>query len=573
MGRHSSRITDSLLKPLVRLRLFLTFPLLLLVPAPLWSQPEQPRYDVLIKGGTIYDGTGGSPLRADVGVQGDRIVAIGILEPERARAVLDASGLAVAPGFINMLSWSTVSLIADGRSQSDIRQGVTTEIFGEGTSMGPLNDTMKREMIAAQTDFTFEISWTTLAEYLTYLEKRGISPNVASFIGAATIRTHVLGRDDVQPTPAQLEDMRRLVEAEMKAGALGIGSALIYAPGTYARTEELIELCKVAATHQGKYISHVRDEGQGVVEAVEELIRIGREGGLPAEIYHVKTFGPKNWVRTNWVIAAVDKARRGGLRITANMYLYTASSTGLSSLIPSWAHSGGSPALYQRLQDGDARAKIAREMRARGPLLRTLFVRFRSEKLRPLIGKTLEEVAAMRGRDEVDTILDLVREDRSPIGAVFFGMDEDSLKKFLRQPWVSIGSDGASLAPEGMFLKASTHPRSYGNFARLLGKYVRDEKVITLQEAVRRLTGLPAGNLGLDRRGLIKEGMFADVVVFDPATIADRATYDDPHQYSIGVKHVLVNGVQVLKDGEHTGAKPGRALWGPGKVNERREGP
>ena len=541
--------------------------LLLLLTAAPSTAAEAPIYDVLIRGGTVYDGSGGAPVRADVGIRGDRIVAIGALEAGGARSVVDAGGLAVAPGFINMLSWSTVSLIADGRSQSDIRQGVTTEILGEGTSMGPLNAEMKRRMIAAQTDFAYEIPWTTLAEYLSYLERRGISPNVASFIGAATIRTHVLGLEEVQPTPGQLDEMRRLVEAEMRAGALGIGAALIYAPGTYARTEELIELCKVAARYQGTYISHVRDEGPRVVEAVEELIRISREGGLPAEIYHIKTFGPKNWARTDAVIAAVDKARQSGLRITANMYLYTASSTGLSAQIPSWAHSGGNPALYQRLQDPDARARIAREMRARGPMARTLFVRFRSETLRPLIGKTLEEVARERGRDEVDTVLDLVLEDRSPIGAVFFGMDEASLEKFLRQPWVSIGSDAPSLAPEGVFLKASTHPRAYGNVARLLGRYVRERKVITPEEAVRRLSGLPAANLGLDRRGLIREGMYADIVVFDPSTIADRATYEDPHQYAIGVKHVFVNGAQVLKDGQHTGATPGRALWGPGKTN------
>jgi N-acyl-D-amino-acid deacylase len=541
--------------------------LLLLAPATLGSQPEPPHYDVLISGGTVYDGTGGEPVHADVGIQGDHIVAIGALEPARARVVVNAHHLSVAPGFINMLSWATVSLIADGRSQSDIRQGVTTEIFGEGISMGPLTEAMKREIIAAQTDISYPIPWTTLAEYLMYLEHRGISPNVASFIGAATIRTHVLGQEDVQPTSAQLEAMRRLVEAEMRAGALGIGSALIYAPGTYARTEELIELCKVAARYRGKYISHIRDEGPRIVDAVDELLRISREAGLPAEIYHMKTSGPKNWSKTDQVIGMVEQARRQGLPITANMYLYTASSTGLSARIPSWAHSGGNTALFRRLQYPDTRERIAREMRASGPMVRTLFVRFRSERLRPLIGKTLEEVAAMRGQDEVDTILDLVLEDRSSIGVIFFGMDEGSLRKILRQPWVSFGSDGASLAPEGAFLKASTHPRAYGNFARLLGRYVREEKILTLEEAVRRLSGLPATNLGLDRRGFLRAGMFADVVVFDPATIADRATYENPHQYAIGVKHVFVNGRQVLKDGEHTGATPGRALWGPGKVN------
>jgi N-acyl-D-amino-acid deacylase len=541
--------------------------LLLLAPALLWSQADPHKFDFLIKDGAVYDGSGGAPIRADVGIRGDRIVAIGKLEREQARTVVDASGLAVAPGFINMLSWSVVSLIADGRSQSEIRQGVTTEIFGEGTSMGPLNDKMRRRAIAAQTDFKYEIPWTTLAEYLAYLEKRGVSPNVASFIGAATIRTHVLGLEDVQPTPAQLEQMRELVRREMEAGALGIGSALVYAPGTYAKTEELIELCKVAAKYQGKYISHMRSEGQGIVQALEELIRISREAGLPAEIYHLKAAGAKNWDKMDQVISLVRKARRDGLKITANMYLYTAGSTGLSVVIPAWAHSGGNAALFKRLQDPATRAKIAKEMRARGAAAsRTLFVGFRSEKLRPLTGKTLEEVAAMRGEDPIDTILSLVVEDRSRIQVVFFNMNEDTLRKGLREPWVSIGSDGPSIAPEGVFLKTSTHPRTYGNVARLLGKYVREEKVLSLQEAVRRMTGLPATNLGLDHRGFIREGMFADVVVFDAATIADRATYEDPHQYSIGMKHVFVNGVQVLKDGEHTGARPGRALWGPGKV-------
>ena len=540
--------------------------LLLLVPAVPWSQPQPDRFDVLIKDGTVYDGSGSAPLEADVGIKGDRIAAIGKLEREQARMVIDARGLAVAPGFINMLSWSVVSLIADGRSQGDIRQGVTTEIFGEGTSMGPLNEEMRRRAIAGQTDIKYDISWTTLAEYLTHLEKRGVSPNVASFIGAATVRTHVLGLEDIQPTPAQMEEMRELVRREMEAGALGIGSALIYSPGTYARTEELIELCKVAAKYQGKYISHLRSEAQRLVEAVEELILISREAGLPGEIYHFKAAAEKNWDRIDRAIAAVEKARKEGLRITANMYLYTASATGLSAHIPSWAHSGGNTALFKRLQNPETRARIGKEMRARGRMPRTLLSGFRSEKLRPLIGKTVEEVARMRGEDEVETILNLVLEDRSRVSAVFFLMSDENIKTILRQPWVSLGSDGPSMAPEGVFLNTSTHPRSYGNFARLLGKYVREEKVISLAEAVRRMSGLPATNLGLDRRGFLKEGMFADVVIFDPAAIADRASYEKPHQYATGMKHVIVNGTQALKDGEHTGATPGRALWGPGKV-------
>ena len=537
--------------------------LLLMAPSP---ETAAPRFDVLIKGGTLYDGTGDPPRRADVGIIGDRIAAIGSLDTEPARLVVDATGLAVAPGFINMLSWSVESLIVDGRSQSEIRQGVTTEIFGEGSSMGPLNAEMKRRALADQTDFKYEIPWTTLAEYLIHLERRGVSPNVASFIGAATIRTHVVGRDDRPATAAEIEQMRELVRREMEAGALGIGTALIYAPGTYASTEEIIELCKIVAKYRGKYTSHVRSEGAKLVEAIQELIRISREAGLPAEIHHLKASGKQHWHKMDQVLALVEQARRDGLQITANMYLYTAGSTGLSSQIPAWAHSGGPAELYKRLQDRETRARIVKEMSARSPMARTLLVRFRSETLRPLIGKTLQEIAAARGTSEVDTLLDLVLEDRSRITAVFFTMNEENVKKQLSRPWVSIGSDGASMAPEGVFLTMSTHPRAYGNFARLLGKYVRDEKVLSLQEAVRRLAGLPATNLGLDRRGFLKQDMFADVVVFDPGAIADRATYENPHQYAVGMTHVFVNGVHVLRHGEHTGAKPGRALWGPGKI-------
>ncbi len=523
-------------------------------------------FDVLIHDGMVYDGTGNAPYVVDVGIRGDRIVALGKLDPKDASIVIDAKGRAVAPGFINMLSWSNESLIADGRSQGEIRQGVTLEVLGEGTSMGPLNPAMKKRALAAQNDITYPIEWTTLAEYLAWLEKRGISTNVASFIGAATIRTHVLGLEDVQPTPAQLEEMRALVRSEMKAGALGIGSALIYSPGTYAKTPELIELCREAAKYQGKYTSHVRDEGKGLVEAIEELIRISREAGIPAQIHHIKASGKSNWDKMDRALALVDEARERGAKVTANMYMYPASSTGLSAQIPSWAHSGGNEALFKRLQDRSERARIAREMRAHGPMSPTLLVNFRSQRLRALIGRMLSDVAKERGVDEVDALLDLVLEDRSRVGAVFFSMSEENLPKELKRLWVAISSDGASMAAEGVFLGESTHPRAYGNFARLLGKYVREDKVISLQEAVRRMTGLPAGNLGLEGRGLIKEGMYADIVVFDPATIADTATYENPHSYSVGMKHVFVNGVQVIKDGEHTGAKPGRAVWGPGKV-------
>jgi len=554
--------------------------LLLTIALPLVTAGQAPGtgdFDVLIKGGTVYDGTGRAPRRVDVAIKGDRIVAIGNLKSARARSEVDARGLAVAPGFINMLSWSTESLIVDGRSQGEVRQGVTTQIMGEGWSMGPLNDEMKRQMIKDQGDIKFDIEWTTLAEYLRYLERRGVSQNVASYVGATTVRMYVLGENDVQPTPAQLDVMRGLVRREMEAGALGIGSSLIYAPAFYAKTEELIELCKVAAKYKGKYISHMRNEANKLPEAVEELIRISREAGLPAEIYHLKAAGTQNWPKMNKVMAMVEAARRKGLKITADMYTYPAGSTGLNATLPPWALDGGYEALFKRLEDPATRQKIAEAVRTptdewenlyrnAGSPDRVLLVGFKTEKLKPLTGKTLAEVAKMRGKDPVETIMDLMLEDRSRVDAIYFQMSEENIKQQIRKPWVSFGSDGASMAPEGVFLKSSTHPRAYGNFARLLGKYVREEKVISLAEAVRRLTGLPATNLGLDRRGFLRTGMFADVVVFDPQTIADRATFENPHQYSVGVKHVFVNGGQVLKDGEHTGAKPGRALWGPGKI-------
>lgn len=535
-------------------------------------------FDVLIKGGTVYDGAGGEPRHLDVAIRGDRIVEIGTLRKARANTLVDATGLAVAPGFINMLSHSETSLIIDGRSMSELKQGVTTQIFGEG-SMGPLTLEMKARRIAQQGDIKYDITWTTLAEYLAYLEKRGISQNVASFIGAPTLREYVIGLQDKAATPEQLDKMRELVRQEMEAGALGITTALIYPPATFAKTEELIELSKVAAKYKGKYIAHIRSEADQLAEAVEETIRISREAGLPAEIYHLKASGRENWSKLDRVLAMIEEARRNGLQITADMYTYTAGATGLNSCMPPWVYDGGSDAAYRRLEDPETREKIAAAMRApsnswenlymlAGSPDRILLVGFKSEALKPLTGKTLADVARMRGKDPVETIMDLVLEDRSRIGTVYFMMDEENVKKQIRQPWVSFGSDAASMAPEGVFLKSSTHPRAYGNFARLLGKYVREEKVIPLTEAVRRLSGLPATNLGLDHRGFLEPGMFADVVVFDPDTITDVATYEKPQQYSVGVKHVFVNGVQVLRDGEHTGAKPGRALWGPGKTKQ-----
>ncbi len=542
--------------------------------APACSRPES--FEVIIRGGTVYDGTGAPGLRADVGIRGDRIAAVRDLSSATAATVVDATGLAVAPGFINMLSWSTESLLIDGRSQSEIRQGVTTEVMGEGDSMGPLSPEMKARRLKMQGDLKYDITWTTLAEYLQTLERRGISPNVASFVGATTIREHVVGLEDRAPTPEELDRMRALVRHEMEAGALGVGSSLIYAPAFYAKTDELIALCRVAAEYRGKYISHIRSEGARLLEAVDELITIAREAKIPAEIYHLKAAGEANWPKMDQVIAKVEQARREGLKITADMYTYPAGSTGLDAAMPPWVLDGGYEAAFKRLRDPATRRKIAKAIVtptdewenffvAAGSPDRILFVEFKSEALKPLTGKTLAEVAKLRGKPPEEVIMDLVLEDQSRVGTVYFLMSEDNIRKQIALPWVSFGSDAASMAPEEPFTRSSTHPRAYGNFARLLGKYVREERVIPLEEAIHRLSGLPATNLELEGRGFLKDGMFADVVVFDPATIADRATFERPHQYAVGVKHVFVNGVQVLKDGEHTGAKPGRALWGPGR--------
>ena len=567
-------------KIIIKIVVLLVIGLLLLgmlLPLTSCVAPEQaPEFDVVIRGGTVYDGSGSEPVRADVGLRGDQVVTVGDLSKSGAKVVVDAAGLAVAPGFVNMLSWSTESLLVDGRSQGELRQGVTTQIMGEGSSMGPLSPEMKLRIVSEQGDVKYPIEWTTLAEYLTYLERRGVSQNVASFVGATTIREHVVGLEDKQPSPEQLEEMRRLVRREMEAGALGVGSSLIYAPAFYAKTEELIELCKVAAEYKGKYISHMRSEGGRLTEAVEELIRISREANIPAEIYHLKAAGQENWPKMDRVVEMVEAARREGLKVTADMYTYPAGATGLNASLPPSALSGGYEALFKRIADPASREQIKQAMmtptsdweslyHAAGSPERILLVGFKSERLKPLTGKSLDAVAKERGRDPFDTILDLMLEDRSRVDTIYFLMSEENIRKQIKLPWVSFGSDEASQAPEGVFLKSNPHPRAYGNFARLLGKYVREEKVITLAEAVRRLSGLPAENLGLDRRGFIKPGMFADVVVFDPATIADRATFEQPHQYAVGVRHVFVNGTHVLKDGEHTGAKPGRALWGPGK--------
>ena len=545
-------------------RKFLSFSLMFLFSFTAIAQS----FDIQLKNCTIYDGTGGKPRHADVAITGDKIVAGGHLKNAQAKLIVDAKGLAVAPGFVNMLSHSYNSILQDGRSLGELRQGVTTQIFGEGASMGPLTEEMKKRRGIS--------NWTTLAEYLQYAEKKGISQNIASYIGATTIREYVIGLEDKKATPEQLAQMRELVRQEMEAGALGIGSSLIYAPAFYATTEELIEMCKVASQYQGKYISHMRSEGNQLIEGVQELLRIARAANIPAEIYHLKASGQANWAKMDQVVKLVEQARKDGLKITADMYTYTAGATGLNSTLPPWAMDGGLPELIKRLQDPATRQKIADEVRQpttdwenmwqlAGSPERILLVGFRNPALRQYIGKNIAEVAKLRGKDPIETIMDLIVEDRSRVDTVYFMMSEENIKKQLQLPWVSFGSDAASMAAEGTFLNSSTHPRAYGNFARLLGKYVRDEKVIPLEEAIRRLAALPAANLGLAQRGLLKAGYFADVVLFDPKTIADTATFEKPHQYAVGMKHVFLNGVQVLKDGEHTGNRSGRALWGPGK--------
>jgi N-acyl-D-amino-acid deacylase len=534
-----------------------------------------PRYDVVIRGGAVYDGSGGPAARVDVGIRGDQIAAIGDLSRASAELDIDASGLAVAPGFINMLSWATESLIQDPRSQSDIRQGVTLEVMGEGDSMGPLNAPMKKLMTELQGDIKYDISWTTLGEYLTFLEKRGISTNVASFVGATTVRIHELWYADREPTSDELDRMRKLVRDAMEEGALGVGSSLIYAPAFYAKTDELSALAREAGRYGGMYISHIRSEGNALLEAVDELIRIAREAKVPAEIYHLKAAGELNWPKLDRVIARIEAARAQGLQITADMYNYPAGATGLDAAMPPWVQEGGLREWIRRLKDPAIRARVMREMTtptneweslylAAGSPERVLLVAFKQEALKPLTGKTLAEVAKLRGKSPEETAIDLVIEDDSRVGTVYFLMSEDNIRKQLKLPWVSFDSDAESLAPEGVFLKSNPHPRAYGNVARLLGRYVRDEKVVTLEDAIRRLTSLPAANLKLDRRGALRIGHYADVVVFDPRTIQDHATFDKPHQYSTGMKHVFVNGVQVLKAGEHTGATPGRFVRGPG---------
>lgn len=541
--------------------------------------------DFVLQNGTIYDGSGTAPYQGDIAIQGDQIVALGAPGTLDGTTKIDVSGLAVAPGFINMLSWSVESLIYDGKSQSEIRQGVTLEVMGEGTSMGPLSEEMRADAtrgILGNRDIEYEIEWTTLGEYLEYLEKRGVSTNVASFVGSSTLRVHEVGYDDRPATPDELERMAELVRQAMREGAMGMSAALIYPPASYASTEELIALAKAVSEYDGMYITHLRSEGWFFVQAVEEMLRIAREANVWSEIYHLKAAGRANWSKMDEVIALVEKARADGLHITADMYMYPAGGTGLNACIPPWAHSGGDEAMLERLRDPETRAKIIKDMtthsddwenmwlEAEGPD-KILLAGFNKDELKPLTGKTLAEVAAMRGTEPIDTLIDLLLEDDGRIFTMYFTMSEDNIRKQVQLPWVSFDSDAESMAPEGAFLKSNPHPRAYGNFARVLGHYVRDEGLVTLEDAIHRLTTLPATNLKIKQRGALKPTYFADVVVFDPATIADRATFADPHQYSVGMKHVFVNGQQVLKDGEHTGAKPGRVVRGPGWTGHARQ--
>jgi len=539
--------------------------LALMVPTALLlaSACGKPEFDVVIRGGTLYDGSGGPPVVTDLAIDGDRIAAIGDLSDHGGRVEIDATGLAVAPGFINMLSWANESLIQDGRSLSDIRQGVTLEVMGEGTSMGPLNEAMKQEKVERQSDIEYDVTWTTLGEYLQHLEDRGISTNVASFVGAATVRIHEMGYEDRDPTPEELERMLKLVREAMEEGALGVGSSLPYIPAPFASTAELIALARVAAEHDGMYISHIRSEGDEILAAIEELVTIVREAGVRGEIYHLKVSHKRNWDRLDEVVGLIEAARAEGLPVTADIYTYHASSTGLNYDLPAWVKEGDHEERIERLKDPAVRERVIAETEMIPPE-DILLVSFRNEDLRHLTGKTLAEVAEMRGTSPVVTAMDLIVEDDSRIGTVRFTMSEDNIRRKIALPWVSFCSDSASMAPEAPFTNAQPHPRAYGSFARLLGKYVREEGILSLEAAIHRLTGLPAANLKLEGRGTLAPDFFADVVVFDPETVIDRATFEEPHQLATGVVHVFVNGEQVLRDGQHTGVTPGRFVKGPG---------
>jgi N-acyl-D-amino-acid deacylase len=533
---------------------------------------DRPVYDLVLRNGVIYDGSGGQPFRGDVAIKADRIRYVGPRAAGSGRTEIDVKGQAIAPGFINMLAHPEESLFADGRALSDLTQGVTLEVIGED-SMGPLNETMRKLMLARQSDIKYPVTWTTLGEYLETLEHRGIAPNVASFVGAATVRTYVLGEGDVQPTPQQLQQMRRLVHQAMEQGALGVTTALIYAPDTYARTPELIALAQESARCGGIYTAHMRSEGDRIDAALQETLDIAQASHAPAEIYHLKVSGRDNWGKLDGVIAQVERARASGIRISANMYTYTAGATGLDAAMPAWVQDGGLEAWIARLKDPSIRARVITEMRTLHPASwenlyaaagaeGTLLLAFKNPALKPLTGKTLAAVARERGVSPEDAAIDLVIEDGTRVGVAYFLMNEDNVRREVALPWVSFGSDEAGDAPEGVFLLSAAHPRAYGNFARVFAEYVRKDHVLTVQEAVRKLSALPADNLSLTQRGRLTAGNFADVVVFDPDNIQDHATFDRPHQLSTGVSYVLVNGKLALREGNATGAATGRVVRG-----------
>lgn len=548
--------------------------LLFLVPLFYYCSTEA-EVDVLIQNGNVYDGTGAPPYQGTVALKGDKIFYIGPPKFFTAKKIINATDKAVSPGFINMLSWGVETLIEEGKSQSDIRQGVTLEVFGEGMSWGPLNEELKAYMKKNQGDIKYDINWTTLGEYLQFLEDKGVSTNIASFIGATTLRINAVGYEDRKPNESELALMKNLVHQGMKEGAMGIGSSLIYAPAFYSSTEELIALCKVAAEYDGLYISHMRSEGNKLLESVDELLTIADQSGIRAEIYHLKQSGKKNWYKLDQVIQKIDSARAKGLEITTDMYTYIAGATGLDASMPPWVQEGGLDQWIARLKDPAIRKKVIKEMktdtdqwenlmRAAESSDKLILVGFKNDSLKYLTGKTLTEVAKMRGKSPEETALDLVIQDGSRVGTVYFLMTEENIKKQIKLPYMSFGSDAGTMSPEGVFSKNSTHPRAFGNFARLLGKYVREENVISLEEAIYKLTGLPASNLKIQNRGQLKKGYFADVVVFDPNEISDHATFENPMQYATGVNHVWVNGTHVLENGNHTGAYGGRFVKGPG---------
>jgi N-acyl-D-amino-acid deacylase len=533
-------------------------------------------HNIILRNGTIYDGTGAAPITGDVSIEGDKIAAIGNIGNVSGKQEFDLDGLAVAPGFINMLSWATESLIKDGRSMSDIKQGVTLEVMGEGWSMGPLSDEMKktRDAILSTGDIDYDIEWTSLGEYLEFLVRKGVSTNVASFVGSSTLRIYTVGYDNRPPTDEEMDSMKRLLHEAMHEGAMGVSTALAYPPATYQSTEEIVELAKIVAEYAGMYISHIRSEGAQFIAALDEMIHILRETGVTGEVYHLKAEGKLNWDKMDTAIQKIEAARADGLNLTADMYTYPYSGTGLTSCIPPWAHDGGFEKLIQRLKDSEIRERIKTEMHLPSDEWENMFYEndadsillagFAKHNLRKYQGKTLREIMLERGTEADETVIDLIIEDESRIFALYFNMSEDNLRQQVQLPWMSFGSDAQSMAPEGASLNYHTHPRAYGSFARVIGKYVRDEGVITLQDAVRRLSGFPADNLKIESRGYLKPDYFADVIVFDPAKVQDHSVPDNPHQYSEGMVHVFVNGTQVLRNGEHTGEFPGRVVRGAG---------